>query len=688
MAETLFEAERWPDALDYFSRYQAQKPGESDVLLKLGICSFQTNRPDEARRFFSYIIDDKGDQADPLAFYWLARTLHAQSEFRPALTNFKLFLKTANDRHPLRAHAVDNIKRCVSGLKLAPTVADALVENLGDAVNTAGDEFGPVPSPNHADRIYFSAAREGNIGGLRDEKGLESPEKGRFTSDMFVTGLESGSWAYPAAMGSLINTARFEQVLDFTEHGQVMHYLRGFSLFAGEMLTDTAAKKDEFRVDGNPFLSQMLPEKGDCAPFFFNDTTLLFASRRTGGQGGLDLWMSTFSVEKKEWRDPQNLGPTINSGYDETTPFLAKDGRTLFFSSNRTESMGGFDIFTSRFDDRRTAWPAPSNPGQPLNSPADDAFFRLTADGKDGFFSSNRLDGFGQRDLFVAHFKKERTEQRMVSNPLIFSQLEPKTSGTEPEILLEFAGRDTTTQPIFYENDRDLTSPPNLKRLDGFIALAQALPKANVLVTCHTDDAESGKFSLYYGIKRAEIVSKIMQEKGISAERIILRSAGLQYPLAKNVVNAEPSIAGQRLNRRIEFQLGPAASLPAKIGIDRPLVSPIMAADGADFLDEMERGLSYRVLVATTKQILGSDELMMFNDLFVEMRPGTGGQYSWFAGLFKTSNSANDLRRELVGQGFEEARVVAFIDGVRLPKSEAKTLVKTFPDLSFWLEKN
>ena len=92
--------------------------------------------------------------------------------------------------------------------------------------------------------------------------------------------------------------------------------------------------------------------------------------------------------------------------------------------------------------------------------------------------------------------------------------------------------------------------------------------------------------------------------------------------------------------------------------------------------------------MANTRQILGSDELMMFNDLFVEIQPGSGGQYSWFAGLFKTSNSAADLRRELVGQGFADARVVAFIDGIRLPKSEAKTLVKTFPDLSFWLEKN
>ena len=223
-------------------------------------------------------------------------------------------------------------------------------------------------------------------------------------------------------------------------------------------------------------------------------------------------------------------------------------------------------------------------------------------------------------------------------------------------------------------------------QMDGFVALAKALPQAKIIVTCHTDDSDPAKFALYYGIKRAEQVTKILTEKGLDGSKIWLRSAGMQYPIAKNVVNAEPNVAGKRLNRRIELTLA-APNLPLKIGVERPIVNEIMAADGAEFFDEMNKGLVYRVQVATTRQILGSDELMMFGDLLIEST-ASSGQYAYLAGLFKTSSAAADLRRELAGQGFEETRVVAFVNGVRVSKEEAKGLVKTFPDLSFWLEKN
>jgi tetratricopeptide (TPR) repeat protein len=686
-AEQLFQAGRFFEAAENFERVQAAIPGDVEVLTRLGMCAFQKSQPEEARRLFNYIIDEKKEKTDPEVYFWLARTLHFQRDFGAAIYYYKLFLKNTNDRNDFHFFVVDNIKRCVSGMSLANISSEMLVENLGDGINSQGDDFAPLPSPKYPNRLYFSSAREGNIGGLRDQNGLEKGEKRNYTADMFVAELEGGVWNLPTALSSLLNTARQEQLLDFSENGQILYFFRGFSLFSGEILTDTAAARDEQRVQQTSAMLPFRPEMADGSPCFFRDSFVVFSSRLKGGQGGADLYWSVFSKQKNKWSMARNLGEMVNSGYDETSPFLSKDGRTLYFSSNSTASMGGFDVFSSKFEDAKNAWSLPKNLGLPINSPGDDQFFRLSANGTEAYFSSDRFGGFGGRDLFIVHFKKERIEQIRISKPLIFSQVAPQFAIDELVIPDELLEKDSLIAPIFYENESDLTGPNNLRQIDGFAALARAIPQAKVVVTCHTDDAEPSKFALQAGIKRAEVIGRVLADRGVANARILLQSTGSQYPIAKNVLNAEPNTAGRRLNRRVELTLHLPGEMAPKIRIERPIINRIMSADGAEFFEEMNKGLSYRVQIASTRQILGGDEVMMFGDLLVESSGGSG-QYIWSAGLYKTFLSAADLRNELAAQGFQDTRIVAALNGVRLSKDAAKLLVKTYPDLTFWLEKN
>ncbi len=532
-------------------------------------------------------------------------------------------------------------------------------------------DFAPLPSPRHPNRLYFASARSGNVGGLRNESGIEDAERGRLISDMYATELDGGAWSQPSPVGTLLNTPRHEVAIDFSEDGQILFFFRGFSLFSGNILTDTAAARDELRPEPTAANLPMRPELGDGDPYFFRDTFVVFSSRRAGGEGGSDIWWSVFSKEEGAWSRPANFGPAINSGYDEATPFLARDGRTLFFSSNSLASMGGFDVFSSKFDDRTGAWPEAKNLGLPINSPGDEQYFRLSASGSTATFSSDRFGGSGLRDIHVAHFKKDRPEQLAISNPLIFNQITQSEKPPAPEIPVELTERDSLIPPIFYEDDRDLTASLNLRRIDGFAVLANLLPEATAVVTCHTDDADPGKFALYSGIKRAETVAQILLDRGVPANRIIVRSAGAQYPIAKNVIDAEPNQTGRRLNRRVELTLHlPGAARP-KVGVERPIVGPVMAADGAEFFEEMNQGLAYRVEVAETKQILGGDELMMFGNLLVE-GAAEGGKYTWSAGLFKTFEAASALKKELARQGFREAKVVATVNSLRLTREAAK----------------
>jgi len=191
---------------------------------------------------------------------------------------------------------------------------------------------------------------------------------------------------------------------------------------------------------------------------------------------------------------------------------------------------------------------------------------------------------------------------------------------------------------------------------------------------------------LYYGIKRAELVGKALTERGIPAGQVLLRSVGAGYSLARNVMDAAPNPVGQRLNRRLEITLVSATEeAPTNAHLTRPPVPEMMAANGAARLDELTKGLAYKVEVATTRQILTNDALVMFADLMIESQPGAGS-YRYSAGFLKQYSEAVKLRQELTQQGFEEPFVVAYVHGVRVSKADAVSLVKKYPDLAGYVK--
>ncbi len=677
-AERAFENARWREAQQFYSQYQALKPGETDVLTKLGISHYHLHEADKARQLLEYVVSRNPDSRNADLFFYLARTLHGQSEFEKAIAAYKSFLRVALPSHPLRAATADNIRRCLSGQAMRANEAVALVENLGNRVNTPGDEFAPLLSVNYSDRLYYSAAREGCSGGQRNDEGYEDAEKGHWCSDVFAAQLSTAGWETTSSLGGLLNTSRFEIALGFNENGKVLYFFRGFTPYGGEIFADTAASKDEYALQPPLFKSPMQPEAGDGSPFFINDRTLLFASRRAGGQGGMDLWVTVFA--DTAWSAPANLGPAVNSPYDEVSPFLARDGRTLYFSSNRTESLGGLDIYKTVFEEGKKVWQAATNMGIPVNSPGNDESFRLAEDGRTAFLASDRLDSYGQRDLYIVYMKEAAPEQLYSAAPMLFLEAgKNETASTEAE------QRQFNIPAILYDNDRDLLSADNQKTLDSLGMIGRNYPTPTVLVTVHTDETGPSKFDLYYGIKRAEIVGKALTDRGISGDRIVLRSAGPGYPLARNVLDAAPNPIGARMNRRVEVGFAlPGAPLPFGFRLERPEVSELMAASGMKYFDAHDTGLSYRVEVATTRQILTNDALSMFGDMMIESQPGSGS-YRYTAGWFAQHDKAVQLRKDLQQQGFAEATVVAYLYGIRISKAEAVGLLKKFPDLTAYI---
>ncbi len=673
--EKAFSDHRWAEALDKLTQYQQLKPGDLAVLSKIGQSAYQLHLPDQAKQYLTYVTI-QGKSNDPLDWFYLARTQHGLLEWEQAIESYKQFLRRTGPGYSLRENAKDNILRCVSGIKSINNDEIALIENLGNKINTQEDEFAPLPSINHNDRIYFSSNRSSAVGGKRNNEGFEDNNTGHYCSDMYFSQRQTTGWDAPQPFSSLQNTSRDEVALDFTSNGKVLHYFRGFTLYAGEIFTDTSGLKDEYVSVPKPFEGAINAFDGDQAPFYCNDSVVLFASRRTGGYGGLDLWASRRF--NGIWATAINLGPEINSNYDETTPFLAPDGITLYFSSNKPQGIGGFDIWKSTFLLDLRQWTTPVTMGIGINSPGDDSWLRLSTDGATASFASNRLvDNLGGYDLYAAYFKEP---VNMPAQRMAFAMFEQvKTIENEdkmPEISLA---------ALYYSSDRDVLSDDNNAILKTAIGMAKKFPEVKLMVTVHSDESGPLKFDLYACIKKAEIVGKSLVMGGVQPDRILLRSAGSGFPIARNFLNGSINTIGQTLNKRIEIApVVMSGNLPMDFKLERPVVNELMAAGGTGRLDEQYNGLIYRVEMAVARQVLTSDALGLFTDLLIESDYGVG-EYHYLAGAERTLAAIGTIKKDVIAAGFTTASIVAYINGVRINRAEAVGLIKKYPDLAAYI---
>ncbi|MEO1626124.1 MAG: OmpA family protein [Bacteroidota bacterium] len=655
---------------------------------------------ENAKRYLEYVLENS-KKPNPQSYYYLGRAYHSSRDYKKAIGYYKLYLKNTKASSSDRGSVKDAIRRCATGLRMEYQEELAIVENLGDGVNTQGDEFGPVLSPNYDNKIYFSSSRKGNVGGKRDPKGLRDEKYGSYYADIYSTVIINGQWTASTPLSSLINSPRHDFVLDFNGDGSVMFFYKGNEMTGGEILVDTFSNQ----TDGRPLFSHrfegpMQRANGANHPFFFNDTTLLFSSYRPGGQGGSDLYVALY--RNGRWQQAMPI-KGINTPYDEVTPFLSRDGRTLYFSSNRRESIGGMDVFRSTYDEISRTWSPPINLGVPINSSADDSHLRLSRDGLTAYFSSSRKQGYGQRDIYAAYFKTIQEEQIQASTPASFADLEaqdiamegspvqeespgvsetvsitPDPIGFSEEEIQNFA-----ITPLFYQDDDDVLNSPNKRELDKVARLMQDFPRVELLLSCHSDRSGPKQFELFFSIKRAEKVADYLVRSGIAASRIHLKGLGTSYPVAKTETEAGPNQQGSRFNRRVDFSFFYTEGLPLRINIRMPDVSLFGDQRGFYYKRAIE-GLSYKVQIAALEQRYNSDVFSAYPDPMIE-RNNAKSLYQYTLGLYKTFSSAGQLKDELVRQGLDDAYVVPYLNGLRVSKENARGMVADFPDLLNYL---
>ncbi|MFM8362582.1 MAG: hypothetical protein ACKOA4_07780, partial [Haliscomenobacter sp.] len=264
-----------------------------------------------------------------------------------------------------------NMRACQISMDTARFKQEVALFNLGPVINSRSDEYFPFLS-NDQSRIYFTRRRPG-----ADE-------------NLLIARSSGNGWQNPAPLSNVLNSPLNEGMSTLVRDGRRMYFtacnreavLGPCDIWEAELERDEVKKVSP--MNGNPNSDQWESQ----AAISCDGSTLYFASNRPGGRGGTDIWFSK-RQNNGSWSEPQNMGPQINTAQDEEAPFISNDENALYFSSTGHLGMGDQDIFVS-FRDAEKKWGEPTNLGPKINTPHRELGFFLSADGKTGYFASDR----------------------------------------------------------------------------------------------------------------------------------------------------------------------------------------------------------------------------------------------------------------------------------------------------------
>ncbi len=694
ISKKYFNNADYDKALPVLLQIRSIKGKSKSLDYKIGVCYFYKQEYISSSEYLAYVAEQK-DPPDR-TFDYLAKILHRSHRFEDAAKMYKVYLGKLKLKDEERIFVKNDIRRCLSGIKSTLSPADIIAENLGDNINTAGDEYRPVESNKQETILYFTALRNTNTGGLSAAGKVDGVKQMRYKTDVFQTTLKRGTWSKGQSLDRRYNTGFDEELLAFSEDGSQAFFSQSANKEAPGKSLKTALFDMSGSEETNATLQPMTslidaPDTWQGDFFVFNDTTFLFSSTRPGGFGGKDLYVVTRSPRTGYWSMPRNLGAQINTPFDETAPFLARDGRTLFFSSNNTHSIGGFDIFKAVYVDSLLNWTTPQNIGQPINSASDDSYYRLADDGLKAYFASNRHQGNGGWDIYQGFFKKYQREHLFPRKPDAFvyvNQLNryeidaPKDGSITPfeEI------KTYIIEPVSFNEDNNRLTPAIKKQVNDVIKMLIEHPYTNVVVHSHTANDAARRYNLYSSVLRARDIVDYMSRNGVTRDRISIMGFGATYPLAwETQDNGQPNEIARKVNRRIEFRIYGTENRPLKVEYKRPLLSGNMETFDAKPYYEALEGLAYRVQITSSKQMYSGDVIEIYKNVAVETIAPDDQLMRYAIGLFSSYYTAKSLKDKLAADGFEDAFIVPYINGRRTTLEEAREYTGLYPDLNAFI---
>ncbi len=517
------------------------------------------------------------------------KALQAIDEFLTIPNLNETSLKAGEFRRKCYQFAIDYAKKKnAADYKFEP-------QNLGDSVNSEVSEYFPTITID-GNQLVFTRRVD------------------NYNEDFYEADREGQTWRKSKGLEGNINTNMNEGAQNISQDGQWLiftgcNFPEGYGscdLYISYLTTEGWSAPEN--LGGN-----INTEFWESAPSLSPDKRdLYFSSRRPGGYGGSDIYVSHRTVNGR-WSQPQNLGPAINTIGDESAPFIHADNQTLYFTSNGHPGYGGDDLFLSR-KGPDGQWSDPENLGYPINTIENEGSLVIAADGKTAYYASDRADSRGGLDLYTFELRSDirpartlwvkgkvfdkKTEKGLPSSveltDLSSKQLLSKvqTDETGNYLITLPVGKDyafnvnrkgylffsenfplSQKQPdstynidiplqpieanatvvlknIFFDVNKYDLKPESQVELDELVQLMKDNPTLTIQINGHTDNVGKPADNIILSENRAKAVVNYLKGKSIDAKRLSFKGWGDTQPIAPNATEQ-----GKALNRRTEMKV-------------------------------------------------------------------------------------------------------------------------------------
>lgn len=462
-ADNLFLFGDYKNALPIYEKLAAASPENKQFNYRLGVCYYYSGTDilkclpyfEKAKQMFTEENEETID-----LYYYLGTTYHMINRFDDAIGYYtKIRASILPDKQGLEdIRDMDNqIAACIRGKELIQHPVSVIISDLGVNVNSEYADYAPVIT-NDQSTLIFTSKRKESTGGRIDEDG-------NYYEDVFISKrMNAGDWqssqrldtgnikrsffsfSKSKILGNSINTREHDASVALSPDGKQLFIYRLDDVWVSDYKDNKWNKPSK--------LSNFISSKKSHEPsvsMSMDEKTLYFVSERKGGYGGKDIYKSEKQADGT-WGEPKNLGPVINSEYDEDAPYIDSQSGTLYFSSEAHGSIGGFDVFKSTLND--STWSTPENLGYPVNSGANDIFFNYNSKEKTAYFSSIREGGNGNYDIYLADFNPPKEPDLFVKTPFAVLQNNKLKNDPTPVEILNANGKPDT---LLLTNNNNIT---------------------------------------------------------------------------------------------------------------------------------------------------------------------------------------------------------------------------------------
>lgn len=393
-ANTYFLIKNYSEALPLYLKLIENGIKSPEIYYRTGHSYYNSEFFDDQIKgleYYNYAITNQDENVPDNARGELAELYLKDEQIEKAISTLMEYEKKVKGNEKLQAEIQKQLKTARTAFAMMSMARDFQVKNMGNIINSQYTEYNPVVSADES-LMAFTALRPSTSRNRSSEK---------FMEQIHITYNTSGNWQQPDKIP--VNSQYNIGTAGLSPDGQRMLIFMGGAGNTGNLFfIDRSGKNwSAPTILSSNINSKYMETSGSITP---DGKTIYFSSNRKDGYGGYDIYRSV-KMENGEWGEAENLGPKINTAANEEAPFIHPDQQTLFFTTDGDNTMGGRDIFVTKLIS--SSWTSPENMGYPINSTANDNYFTLIADGKKGYFSSDRKGGFGGQDIYSVEMPKD-----------------------------------------------------------------------------------------------------------------------------------------------------------------------------------------------------------------------------------------------------------------------------------------